>query len=85
MVFVDLDLAKVQENAEKSVQLATNSSYRALAISADVTDPIQVREMICQTLNSFERIDYNVNCAGVLSQGAFYFDNLCANIVGRYR
>lgn len=65
VVFADLDPSKVNKVAEKSNEIATNPSYRALPVSVDVTDMAQVQSMVSQTLAVFGRVDYNVNCAGV--------------------
>ncbi|KAM5468108.1 hypothetical protein MferCBS49748_003636 [Microsporum ferrugineum] len=65
VVFADLELSVVQEKAEKSKSIATNPSYLSLPIAVDVTDPKKVEDMVSQTLATFTRIDYNVNCAGV--------------------
>lgn len=65
VVLADRDLTKVRETARRSTQIATNSSYQTIATSVDVSDPAQVRDMVCQALSTFGKIDYNVNCAGV--------------------
>lgn len=65
VVFVDLDLARVQAIAEKSAKIAKNPAYRSLPLSVDVADSNQVRDMVSQTISMFGKIDYNVNCAGV--------------------
>lgn len=65
VVFADLHLARVQAVAERSAKVASNPSYRALAVSVDVSDLTQVRHMVSQTLSMFGKLDYNVNCAGV--------------------
>lgn len=65
VVLADLDLSKVMKVAERSNEIATNPSYRALPVSVDVADMMQVQNMVSQMLAIFGRVDYNVNCAGV--------------------
>ncbi|KAJ5766761.1 uncharacterized protein N7511_004377 [Penicillium nucicola] len=76
VIFADLDLSRVQVIAAKSARIATNSSYRALPISVDVTDSAQVRGMVSQTLSMFGKIDYNVNCAGVSMNTAISLEDI---------
>ncbi|KAM5499852.1 putative secondary metabolism biosynthetic enzyme [Microsporum canis] len=76
VVFADLELSVVQEKAEKSKIIATNPSYIPLPIAVDVTDPKKVENMVSQTLATFTRIDYNVNCAGVAMHKPTHFMNL---------
>ncbi|DAA77807.1 TPA_exp: hypothetical protein A8136_5510 [Trichophyton benhamiae CBS 112371] len=76
VVFADLDLSIVQDKAEKSRSIATNPSYKPLAVAVDVTDKCQVEDMIAQTLMTFNRIDYNVNCAGVAMHKPAHFMDL---------
>lgn len=72
MVFADLDIVEAQRAANKSSEIATNPLYRALVIAVDVADSAQVQEMVSQTLSTFGKIDYNVNCAGVGDSEAFF-------------
>ncbi|EFR05304.1 3-oxoacyl-[acyl-carrier-protein] reductase [Nannizzia gypsea CBS 118893] len=76
VVFADLDLSVVQEKAEESRAIATNPAYKPLAVAVDVTDKKQVENMVAQTLETFNRIDYNVNCAGVAMHKPTHFMDL---------
>lgn len=67
VLIADLDLAKVQNIGEQSATLATNPSYRYLALAVDVGDAAQVRDMISKAMDLFGRINYSINCAGVCS------------------
>jgi 3-oxoacyl-[acyl-carrier protein] reductase len=53
------------ESCEQVVQEIRNSGGIAVAISSDVTDPLQVKEMINQVIDTFGRLDVLVNNAGV--------------------
>ncbi|CAI7574686.1 unnamed protein product [Penicillium discolor] len=65
VAFADLDLAAAQRSAECSVDFATNPAYYPLAIEVDVTDLESVEQMVAQVVETFKRIDYCVNSAGV--------------------
>ncbi|PGH09848.1 hypothetical protein AJ79_05574 [Helicocarpus griseus UAMH5409] len=65
IVFADLNKAGAKEAAEKSKSLATNPSYKAIALKIDITKKASVQEAVAFTLKEFGRIDYGVHCAGI--------------------
>lgn len=65
VAFADLDLAAAQRSADRSVDFATNPAYYPLAIEVDVTNLESVEQMVAQVVETFKRIDYCVNSAGV--------------------
>ncbi|CAI7565120.1 unnamed protein product [Penicillium bialowiezense] len=70
VVFADLHLARVQAVAERSAKVASNPSYRALAVSVDVSDLTQVSMNTAISLENlsmeeWERVN-RVNVHGVL-------------------
>jgi 3-oxoacyl-[acyl-carrier protein] reductase len=54
--------SKTGENVAREIESARGS---ALAIACDVTDPVQVEQLVRRTMESFERIDVLVNNAGL--------------------
>lgn len=65
VVFADQNLEAVKKAAERSRSLATAEGYQALVIEVDVASRPAVRSMVAQTVSTFGRIDYAINCAGV--------------------
>lgn len=65
VAFADINLAAAQQSADQSVEHATNPAYYPLAIEVDVTDLESVERMVAQVVDTFKRIDYSVNSAGV--------------------
>ena len=65
MVFADLNEIGAQESAEKSKTMATNPSYKAMALKLDITKKSSVQQVVDTALKEFGRIDYGVHCAGV--------------------
>jgi len=65
VAFADIDEASAKEAALQSEAIATNPDYRAIAIAVDVRDEASVIAMVKTAVTEFERIDYNINCAGV--------------------
>jgi short-subunit dehydrogenase len=52
--------------------LPTNSFYKnILWLQADVTNPDDIDRLLSFTLQKFERIDFLINCAGILEPGEF--------------
>ena len=51
--------------AEESKKYATNTSFRPLVVKVDITDELEVQNMVDTTIREFGRIDYSVNSAGV--------------------
>lgn len=65
VVVVDLNYEAAMETARQSKPIATNPAYQALAIAVDVTDISSVNSMVQTVVDTFGRIDYNVNSAGI--------------------
>ncbi|OOF97087.1 hypothetical protein ASPCADRAFT_514125 [Aspergillus carbonarius ITEM 5010] len=65
VIFADVSLTAAQESADRSAGYATNPAYYPLAIAVDVTDLSSVRQMVAKAVETFKRIDYCVNSAGV--------------------
>lgn len=55
-------LAAVQSEL---VSIATNKDFKCITIKVDVRDEVSVTEMVKRATESFGRIDYAVNCAGI--------------------
>ena len=65
VAFADIDKLSVEKASAKSIEIAKNPDYRAIAIEVDVVDESSVERMIKQAVHEFGRIDYAVNSAGV--------------------
>ncbi|MCK4849882.1 MAG: SDR family NAD(P)-dependent oxidoreductase [Phycisphaerae bacterium] len=50
--------------AEQTADLIRNNGGTALAVSSDITEPNQVKNLVTKTLEAFERIDVVFNNAG---------------------
>ena len=61
----DLNYDAVLKTAHDSAPIATNPSYKALAVAVDVGDMASVKQMVKAAVEAFGRIDYSVNSAGV--------------------
>jgi len=55
----------VGENAARAAAAIRENGGRALAVTADVTDPVQVQAMVGAALDAFGRLDILVNNAGI--------------------
>ena len=64
-MLADLNHQEAAAVAEESKRLATNPEYRTLAVHVDVSDEESVKTMVAKTAETFGRIDYSVNSAGV--------------------
>lgn len=65
MVFADIDEGAAERAALESKTIARNPLYRATALRVDVSDDASVEEMVDNVMQTFGRIDYAVNSAGV--------------------
>src|SRR5689334_1725859 len=63
VALADLNQAEVRKVAER----LKNAGHKVLAIACDVTDEVQVRNMVEQTVSGFGRLDAAFNNAGVQS------------------
>ena len=68
IVFADINIEGAQEAASESQSFATHSSYRAIALTVDVSQEDGMNSMIERAVQEFGRIDYAVNSAGVSFQ-----------------
>jgi NAD(P)-dependent dehydrogenase (short-subunit alcohol dehydrogenase family) len=63
------------ETARASEAVATNPGYEALAVEVDVCDMASVEAMVKTAIQTFGRIDYSVNSAGVGVQNPLPFED----------
>ncbi|KAJ5992761.1 3-oxoacyl-reductase [Penicillium sp. IBT 35674x] len=92
VAFVDINLAAAKQSADQSVEYAPNPAYCPLAVEVDVTDLEGVEHMVAQVVETFKRIGYSVNSAGikvrepknVIDTSMEEFERLyCANVLGK--
>jgi NAD(P)-dependent dehydrogenase (short-subunit alcohol dehydrogenase family) len=60
--------ARRTELIEQEAEKLRAAGYKALALTADVTDTKQVSALVAQTVEHFGRLDYAVNNAGVINE-----------------
>ncbi|HEX8328213.1 MAG TPA: glucose 1-dehydrogenase [Hymenobacter sp.] len=60
--------ARRTELIEKEAEQLRAAGYQALAVTADVTNTGQVKELVATTVEHFGRLDYAVNNAGVINE-----------------
>jgi len=65
-----LALADVNQDGMNAVKeelgkVATHSSFKCITIVVDVRDAASVKNMVEETVKTFGRLDYAVNCAGI--------------------
>jgi len=65
VVVADLNYDAAAKAARDSETIAINPDYKSLAIAVDVSDMGSVNNMVKSAVDTFGRIDYNVNSAGV--------------------
>jgi NAD(P)-dependent dehydrogenase (short-subunit alcohol dehydrogenase family) len=58
------------EPLQETIALSGDAGQRALAVSADVSDPVSVKNLFAQTLARFGRLDLLFNNAGVFASAA---------------
>lgn len=64
-MIVDLDHQATLQTAQESERLASNKEYKTLTAVVDVTDVAAVEGMVAAAVETFGRIDYLVNSAGI--------------------
>ncbi|KAI1299883.1 hypothetical protein F5Y03DRAFT_243144 [Xylaria venustula] len=69
LLVADIDLEAALKTASDSRASATNPDFRAEAIQVDVTLPEAVQKATAYMVETFGRIDYCVNGAGVTGKG----------------
>jgi glucose 1-dehydrogenase len=62
---VTVDFVGTASKADDTLNLIKAAGGRAIAVSADVSDPAQVQNLMDQTVKAFGRIDIMVNNAGL--------------------
>ncbi|KAK5996477.1 Short-chain dehydrogenase srdC [Cladobotryum mycophilum] len=65
VVVVDLNHEAALTTARDTEAVATNPAYKVLALSVDVSSAASVEKMVQQAVDTFGRIDYCVNSAGI--------------------
>lgn len=65
VVLADLNYEAALKTAKESEAIATNPNYKALAVAVDVSNVESVDKMVQAAVDTFGRIDYSVNSAGV--------------------
>ena len=65
VVFADINLASAELACEESKAVATNPSYRTIALAVDVSSDTSMDAMVSKAVAEFGRIDYAVSSAGV--------------------
>lgn len=65
VMIADINLKMAEDAANDVKAAATNPNFRGEAISVDVTLEESVGAVMKQMVDSFQRIDYCVTCAGV--------------------
>ena len=55
----------IASECDDVVQLIKDNGGQALGLSCDITDPLMVKEMIAQIIDTFGRLDILVNNAGI--------------------
>ena len=63
VALVDLNETAVRKGAERLIA----AGHQAIAIACDVTDEVQVKKMVEQTVSAFGQLDAAFNNAGVQS------------------
>ncbi|KAI0481173.1 hypothetical protein GGR56DRAFT_629159 [Xylariaceae sp. FL0804] len=67
LVVADVDLKAAERTADASKNVATNPDFVAKAIEVDISIPDQVQKATTVMIETFGRIDYCVNGAGITS------------------
>lgn len=58
----------LRDEGEALVQQINRSGRKAIYVNADVSDPVQVDDMVAQVVAKFGRLDFAVNNAGILGE-----------------
>lgn len=83
VIFIGRHIEKLENTSEELCrELKIDKASRTCCIETDVTDEIQIKEMICHLMNRFGRIDILCNNAGISREMPFInmpidtFDNI---------
>ncbi|KAI1352322.1 hypothetical protein F5Y01DRAFT_324541 [Xylaria sp. FL0043] len=69
LLVADIDLEDARRTVSDSKTAATNPEFRAEAFQLDVTLPDEVQKAVTYMVETFGRIDYCVNGAGIMGKG----------------
>ncbi|KAL1877870.1 hypothetical protein Daus18300_002223 [Diaporthe australafricana] len=61
----DINADALEAVKEELVAIATNKDFKCIIVNVDVRDESSVTNLVKQAVESFGRIDYAVNCAGI--------------------
>lgn len=61
----DINAQALAEVQKELVEIATNKNFKCISVRVDVRDETSVTDMVRQAIETFGRIDYAVNCAGI--------------------
>ncbi|KAI0890469.1 NAD(P)-binding protein [Annulohypoxylon maeteangense] len=70
ILVVDINVKAAEATAAEAIAIASNPSFRAEAFGIDVSVEESVKKAVAHMVQSFERIDYCVHCAGITVQSA---------------
>lgn len=70
LTLADFNEDSAQKVKEEVIQVATNPNFKAVTTLADVRVESSVKAMVALAVNTFGRLDYAVNCAGIGFKGA---------------
>lgn len=65
LALVDMNPTSVAKVKDETEGVATNPEFRALTIVADVRDESSIKSMVAKVAETFGRLDYAANCAGI--------------------
>lgn len=91
--FIENDFEFNNEEDAKILKNAIEEKYgvKALLVEADISNELEVKNMISKILENFERIDVVVNCAGIVFDRGIYettipeFENtIRVNVLGAF-
>ncbi|KAF2439287.1 short-chain dehydrogenase/reductase SDR [Karstenula rhodostoma CBS 690.94] len=84
LITADLNYSSAENTARESEKLATNPSFRTLALAVDVSDPSSVNSMVETAVKEFGRIDYSINSAGIGVQKPASIQNVDIDEMNRF-
>ena len=61
----DINTDALAEVQKELISIATNIDFKCITVNVDVRDETSVTNLIGRVTESFGRIDYAVNCAGI--------------------
>lgn len=61
----DINADALETVQKELIEIATNKDFRCITVNVDVRNESSVADMVKRATESFGRIDYAVNCAGI--------------------